>query len=195
MADFDTRFMSKTVEWPTPQELYLPLHDEFRFEMDVAATAENTKCPAFWTKEQDGLVQPWARRNWMNPPYGRDVPRWLARALDESKRGATTVCLIPARTNTGWFHALCLEAAEVRFVRGRPKFGDADHGLPLPLAVVIYRPRYYGVINERTFFKRDRLARYTPGVFRQTQYGVRLYAGRLRYEREREVWALLHKAG
>ena len=78
----------------------------------------------------------------MNPPYGRDVPRWLARALDESKRGATTVCLIPARTNTGWFHALCLEAAEVRFVRGRPKFGDADHGLPLPLAVVIYRPRY-----------------------------------------------------
>ena len=142
MADFDTRFMSKTVEWPTPQELYLPLHDEFRFEMDVAATAENTKCPAFWTKEQDGLVQPWARRNWMNPPYGRDVPRWLARALDESKRGATTVCLIPARTNTGWFHALCLEAAEVRFVRGRPKFGDADHGLPLPLAVVIYRPRY-----------------------------------------------------
>lgn len=84
MADFDTRFMSKTVEWPTPQELYLPLHDEFRFEMDVAATAENTKCPAFWTKEQDGLVQPWARRNWMNPPYGRDVPHGVFRAYDNA---------------------------------------------------------------------------------------------------------------
>jgi len=142
MADFDTRFKSNTVEWPTPPELYEPLNAEFGFDTDVAATAENAKCANYWTKEQDGLVQPWGRCNWMNPPYGRDVPRWLSRALDESRRGATTVCLIPARTNTGWFHELCLGAAEVRFVRGRPKFGDADHGLPLPLAVVIYRPRY-----------------------------------------------------
>ena len=142
MADFDTRFKSNTVEWPTPQELYLPLHAEFGFDFDVAATKENAKCANFLTKEQDGLLHPWGRCNWMNPPYGKDVPKWLKRALDESKHGATTVCLIPARTNTGWFHDLCLSAAEVRFVRGRPKFGDADHGLPLPLAVVIYRPRY-----------------------------------------------------
>lgn len=142
MADFDTRFKSKTVEWPTPLELFAPLNDEFGFDVDVAATAENAKCAKFWTKEDNGLVQPWGKRNWMNPPYGKDVPKWLARALDESKRGNTTVCLIPARTNTVWFHDLCLNEAEVRFVKGRPKFGDADHGLPLPLAVVIYRPRY-----------------------------------------------------
>lgn len=145
MADFDTRFKSKTVEWPTPDELFAPLDKEFAFDCDVAATAENAKCERYWTKEDDGLCKPWGKSNWMNPPYGRDVPKWLERAIDESKHGATTVCLIPARTNTAWFHELCIKQAEVRFVRGRPKFGDADHGLPLPLAVVIYRPRFGSV--------------------------------------------------
>lgn len=145
MADFDTRFKSNTVEWETPQSVFAPLHSEFRFTLDVAATVENAKCQRFWTKQDDGLLQPWDGVCWMNPPYGRDVPRWLERALSESRRGTTTVALIPARTNTGWFHDLCLAVAEVRFVRGRPKFGDSDHGLPLPLAVVVYRPRFGSV--------------------------------------------------
>ena len=145
MADFDTRFKSNTVEWATPADVFDPLNREFGFTMDVAATDENAKCPRYYTREDDGLAQPWDGVCWMNPPYGEDVPKWLARALDESKRGVTTVCLIPARTNTKWFHDLCLSVAEVRFVKGRPKFGDADHGLPLPLAVVVYRPRYGSV--------------------------------------------------
>lgn len=78
----------------------------------------------------------------MNPPYGRNLPQWLEKAIHESYRGVTTVCLIPARTNTIWFHELCFEQAEVRFVLGRPKFNAAEHGLPYPLAIVIYRPRY-----------------------------------------------------
>jgi len=142
MADFDTRFQSKTVEWPTPSEVFDPLHREFGFTLDVAATPENAKCDRFYTKEQDGLKQQWDGVVWMNPPYGKDVPKWLQKAIDEAHRGVTSVCLIPARTNTVWFHELCLKQGEVRFVKGRPKFGDADHGLPLPLAVVIYRPKF-----------------------------------------------------
>ncbi len=142
MSDFNTRFKSNTVEWPTPPETFDPLNAEFGFTMDVAATAENAKCEKFWTKEQDGLLQKWEGVCWMNPPYGSQVPKWLKKAIKETENGVTTVCLIPARTNTGWFHDLCLneKTAEVRFVRGRPKFGDATHGLPQPLAIVIYRP-------------------------------------------------------
>jgi phage N-6-adenine-methyltransferase len=146
MADFDNnRFQSKSVEWATPQQLFAVLNDEFGFTLDVAASRENAKCGRYFTAENDALRQSWDGTCWMNPPYGREVPRWLEKAIAESKRGVTTVCLIPARTNTGWFHELCFRQGEVRFVRGRPKFGDADHGLPFPLAVVIYRPRYQTV--------------------------------------------------
>lgn len=146
MADFDTRFKSNTVEWATPDDVFQPLDNEFGFTLDVASTHENAKCEQHFTQEDDGLSQQWDGVCWMNPPYGKDVPKWLKKALDESSRGVTTVCLIPARTNTKWFHELCLNKAEVRFVKGRPKFGDSNHGLPLPLAVVIYRPRY-GSVN------------------------------------------------
>ena len=140
MANFHTRFKSNTIEWETPDSLYHPLDCEFKFTLDVAATKANAKCNKFWTKEENGLIMPWDGVCWMNPPYGRDVPKWLKRASIEVKRGITIVALIPARTNTGWFHDLCLNIAEVRFIRGRPKFGDSDHGLPLPLAIVIYCP-------------------------------------------------------
>ena len=146
MADFDdNRFQSKSVEWATPDNVFGPLNDEFRFTLDVAACDSNAKCERYFTKEIDALTQDWDGVCWMNPPYGRDVPKWLQKAIDESMRGVTTVCLIPARTNTGWFHDLCFKQGEVRFVKGRPKFGDADHGLPFPLAVVIYRPRFQTV--------------------------------------------------
>lgn len=102
MADFDTRFKSNTVEWPTPPELYLPLHAEFGFDVDVAATAENAKCANYWTKEQDGLLQPWGKCNWMNPPYGKDVPKWLKRALQESK------IELPLMYRLGYDNANCI---------------------------------------------------------------------------------------
>ncbi len=146
MVDFDKRFISNTVEWETPPNLFNPLNDEFGFTLDVAATIENAKCEKFWTIQDDGLKMPWNGTCWLNPPYGRDVPKWLERALTESYHGTIIVALVPARTNTKWFHDLCLKVAEVRFVCGRPKFGDSDHGLPLPLAVIIYRPRFGMVI-------------------------------------------------
>lgn len=141
MARFEKKFESATVEWPTPQELFDELHSEFCFTTDVAATSENAKCDHYYTQEQDGLKQDWRGVCWMNPPYGRAMVEWLKKAIRETWNGTTTVCLIPARTNTAWWHDLCQKYGEVRFVRGRPKFGGADHGLPQPLAIVVFRGR------------------------------------------------------
>jgi phage N-6-adenine-methyltransferase len=132
---------SATVEWPTPQALFDELHAEFCFTTDVAATSENAKCEHYYTQEQDGLKQDWRGVCWMNPPYGRAMVEWLKKAIRETWNETTTVCLIPARTNTAWWHDLCQKYGEVRFVRGRPKFGGADHGLPQPLAIVVFRGR------------------------------------------------------
>ena len=144
MARLEKQFESATVEWPTPDSLWLPLHAEFGFTLDVCATPENAKCPRYFTREQDGLVQTWEGVVWMNPPYGRPMVAWLKKAIAEQARGVTTVALIPSRTNTGWWHDLVM-TGEVRFVRGRPKFGNATEGLPWPLAVVVWRAAGAGV--------------------------------------------------
>ena len=141
MARFEKKFESATVEWPTPQELFDELNAEFGFTTDVAATNDNAKCAHYYTQEQDGLKQDWRGGVWMNPPYGRAMVEWLKKAIRETWNETTTVCLIPARTNTAWWHDLCQKYGEVRFVRGRPKFGGADHGLPQPLAIVVFRGR------------------------------------------------------
>jgi site-specific DNA-methyltransferase (adenine-specific) len=139
LARLDKQFESATVEWPTPDTLWCPLNEEFGFTLDVAATNENTKCLQFFTKADDGLAQPWQGVCWMNPPYGRELSKWVKKAVEEQKNGVTTVCLIPARTNTGWWHDFVIPHAEVRFVRGRPKFGNANQGLPWPLAILIFK--------------------------------------------------------
>ena len=141
MARFEKKFESATVEWPTPQELFDELNAEFGFTTDVAATNDNAKCAHYYTQEQDGLKQDWRGVCWMNPPYGRAMVEWLKKAIRETWNETTTVCLIPARTNTAWWYDLCQKYGEVRFVRGRPKFGGADHGLPQPLAIVVFRGR------------------------------------------------------
>jgi phage N-6-adenine-methyltransferase len=138
MARLNKQFESATVEWPTPASLWNPLNDEFGFTLDVCATSENAKCLRYYTKEQDGLSQKWFGVCWMNPPYGREMVKWLKRANMERANGVTTVALIPSRTNTGWWHDIVM-VNEVRFVRGRPKFGKAKEGLPWPLAIVIFR--------------------------------------------------------
>lgn len=138
MARLEKQFESATVEWPTPDTLWKPLNDEFGFTLDVCATPENAKCARYFTKAQDGLAQEWQGVCWMNPPYGREMVGWLKRAEAEKANGVTTVALIPSRTNTGWWHDVVMKN-EVRFVRGRPKFGNADQGLPWPLAVIIFR--------------------------------------------------------
>jgi phage N-6-adenine-methyltransferase len=138
MAEFSGKFEPGRTDWETPDELFDPLNDEFGFTLDVCATPETAKCGRFFTKGDDGLSQSWAGEVcWMNPPF-RVQKQWVIKALEESKKGATVVMLLPTRTNTNWWHDYVMQG-EVRFLRGRPKFKGAEHGLPQPLAIVVFR--------------------------------------------------------
>jgi len=130
-------YSSDTDEWSTPQALFDELHAEFDFGLDVCATASVAKCPTFFSPEQDGLAQDWSGTCWMNPPYGATIGRWVEKAWESAKAGATVVCLVPARVDTGWWWDHC-RFGEVRFLRGRLRFGDALTGAPFPSAVVIF---------------------------------------------------------
>jgi phage N-6-adenine-methyltransferase len=112
-------FSSKTCLWETPQDFFDELDREFGFTLDVCALPENAKCQRYFTPDMDGLKQEWRGVCWMNPPYGREIGEWVRKAFESARRGATVVCLLPARTDTAWWHTYVMEATEVRFVRGR----------------------------------------------------------------------------
>ena len=108
--------------------------------MDVCALPDNAKCIQFFTPDMDGLAQPWEGVCWMNPPYGREIGKWVEKAYRSAKEaGATVVCLLPARVDTRWWHDFCAKG-EVHFVKGRLKFGGAKDSAPFPNAVVVFRP-------------------------------------------------------
>jgi len=133
-------FSSKTDLWETPADFFARLDEEFHFTLDVCALPENAKCRRFFTPEEDGLRQAWHGCCWMNPPYGRTIGAWMRKAWEESRRGATVVCLVPARTDTAWWHDYAAKG-EIRFLRGRLKFGHAKSSAPFPSAIVIFRPK------------------------------------------------------
>jgi phage N-6-adenine-methyltransferase len=134
-------FSSASPNWATPQAVFDALDHEFSFELDAAASPTNAKCRRFYTIDDDGLAQDWHGVVWLNPPYGRGICAWLKKAADSAEAGATVVCLIPARTDTAWWHDHVLaRAAEVRLVRGRLSFGDGSSPAPFPSAIVVYRP-------------------------------------------------------
>jgi phage N-6-adenine-methyltransferase len=151
-----TAASSATDEWATPTAYFQSLTGEFPFTLDVCALASSAKAPLWYgpdhtdATKQDGLVQDWAGDAgtgpvWMNPPYGRGIGVWMEKAVAESDKGATVVCLVPARTDTAWFQdtALARQAmgrAEIRFIRGRLKFGTAKDPAPFPNCLVIFRP-------------------------------------------------------
>ena len=135
-------FSSKTDLWETPKDLFDKLNNEFHFALDVCATPENAKCEEFYTKEQDGLKQPWKGTVWCNPPYGRQIGEWVRRAFLASVSGSTVVMLLPARTDTKWFHDYIYKRnnVEIRFIRGRLKFGGNKNSAPFPSMVVVFMP-------------------------------------------------------
>lgn len=135
-------FSSKTDLWETPQDLFDKLNNEFQFTLDVCATPENAKCDKFYTKEQDGLKHPWKGTVWCNPPHGRGIGQWVRRALFASVSGSTVVMLLPARTDTKWFHDYIYKRnnVEIRFIRGRLKFGGSKNSAPFPSMVVVFMP-------------------------------------------------------
>ena len=141
MTDLKACFSSKTDDWATPQDFYDKLDDEFHFTLDPCADEYNHKCDLFYTKEQNGLAQDWGGHVvFCNPPYGKEIASWVRYAYEQSRKpGTTVVMLIPARTDTRYFHDYIYGKAELRFVRGRLKFGDATSSAPFPSMVVVYR--------------------------------------------------------
>lgn len=127
---------SKSENWETPPQFFQALDAVFHFDLDVCALPENAKCSRYYTPEDDGLSQPWNGTVWCNPPYGRSIEEWVKKA---SESETTVVMLLPARTDTKWFHDYIYGKAEVRFIRGRLKFGRSKCNSPFPSMVVIFR--------------------------------------------------------
>lgn len=129
-------FSSATPEWATPQDFFDKWNVRYQFTLDVCADFTNAKCKRFFSKEDDGLSKSWAyERVWMNPPYGRTIGHWMRKAFEESK-SSLVVCLVPARTDTNWWHEYAMKG-EIIFIRGRLKFGGHQNSAPFPNAVVI----------------------------------------------------------
>lgn len=139
----DLMFSSEKDDWETPQDFFDALNAEFHFTVDVCANEQNHKCGHYYTKEQDGLSQEWDGVVWCNPPYGKEVYKWVEKASDSQANGATVVMLVAARTDTKWFHDYIYnhENVEVRFVKGRLKFGGSKNAAPFPSMVVVFRPK------------------------------------------------------
>lgn len=140
-------FSKASDEWSTPQDLFDLLDAEFHFGLDAAATAENSKCgSSYCDKIGDALeLVNWnyhaqGKPIWLNPPYSL-IGKFMAKAAHEAyHKGATVVCLIPSRTDTRYWHDYVMHAHELRFIRGRLKFGGANNGAPFPSCIVIFRP-------------------------------------------------------
>jgi len=135
-----TWFNANSIEYETPDKIFEPLALEFTPTLDVAATSKNAKCKKYFTAEDNGLTKDWDKVNWMNPPFGKVMKKWVIKAYEEYKKGNTTICLLPARTNTNWWHDYVIPNAEVRFIRGEVKFKGFERGLWMPMAIVIFKP-------------------------------------------------------
>jgi site-specific DNA-methyltransferase (adenine-specific) len=156
-------YSSKKMDWETPQDLFDKLNQEFNFVLDAAATEENAKCDAYMSNEDgdDSLTVSWHHHSaltscevgrgaiWLNPPYGRGIGVWVQKARRTSLQGTTVVCLLPSRTDVAWWHDYIWDrdndcpqgGVEVRFIKGRLKFGGSKNSAPFPSVVVIFHGR------------------------------------------------------
>lgn len=134
-------FSSASCEWGTPARLFEKLNSIFNFNLDPCATLENAKCKMYFTKNDDGLSKKWFGRVFCNPPYGRDISKWVNKAHDEFYCGncEAVVLLLPSRTDTRYFHDYILGKSEIIFLRGRLKFGNSKNSAPFPSLLAIYQ--------------------------------------------------------
>lgn len=131
-------FKSDTVVYSTPMSLFAPLQAEFNLTVDVCADRTNNKCDTYFTEQDDALKQDWVGNCWMNPPFSRNLKKWVQKARDDSKKfGGTKVCLVPVRSNTQWWEDIIVDA-EIRFIIGEVNFNNAERGLWLPLCILIF---------------------------------------------------------
>lgn len=122
-------FSSLRLDWKTPKAVYQILDAEFDFTFDP--------CPL--NPKQDGLEIEWGQTNFVNPPYGREIPKWVKKGFEEWKKGKTVVFLVPSRTDTRWWHNYCMKATEIRYIKGRLKFDDQKNPAPFPSAIIIFK--------------------------------------------------------
>ena len=144
MAVSQVLFSSESEEWATPQSLFNELDAEFHFNLDPCADESNHKCEKYFTKEIDGLLQDWqGYRVFCNPPYGKKIADWVKKCyMEGAKENTIIVLLIPARTDTKYFHDYIWHRSEIRFLKGRLKFGDSKTSAPFPSMIVIFRGAY-----------------------------------------------------
>lgn len=130
---------STSNQWETPHAFFNRLDAEFHFTLDAAASPENAKCGNYYTEQDNALRQIWRGVVWCNPPYGRVIGRFVEKGYKEAQlRQAIVVMLIPSRTDTRYWHDHVMKAKEIRFVKGRLKFGDSSNSAPFPSAVVVF---------------------------------------------------------
>jgi phage N-6-adenine-methyltransferase len=125
----------------TPMWFFNKLNEIFNFQLDVCATKENAKCFQYISEEQDGLVTPWEKVNWCNPPYSHgQLIKWLKKAAEEQKLGNTTVVLVPGDTSTKWYQdgILKQDRVSVQPVYQRLKFDNAGSGAKFASHIVIF---------------------------------------------------------
>ncbi len=131
-------FSSERQDWQTPQSFFDHWDDKYGFDLDAAASFDNRKCDRYFDEEDDALSQPWEGTVWCNPPYSNQIGKWIRKGYEEAQKGATVVMLVPARTDTRWWHEYVMRAAEIWFVKGRLRFGGSAANAPFPSAVVVF---------------------------------------------------------
>ena len=185
-------FSSEQEDWSTPRWFFRKLDKEFGFELDGAASAKNALCDVFYTKEDNSLLKDWGKRKvWLNPPYGRILWAFMQKARMAAEAGATVCALVPARTDTDWFHEYVFGYAEIRLVRGRLYFGGSENAAPFPSMACIFRPE-----KSETLFGEVIVAGDVDMTLDAPEFGRvegRLYAGDLTVVGEREGFNLVRK--
>lgn len=127
-------FTSLRTDWKTPRALYQALDAEFHFDYDP--------CPV--KPKTDGLKGNWRSANFVNPPYGKEITKWIQKGYEENLKGKTIVFLLPSRTDTAWWHDYIMKADEIRFIRGRLKFDDQKNSAPFPSVIAVFKHKNYG---------------------------------------------------
>tara|TARA_R100001460_G_scaffold48618_3_gene86666 strand:+ start:107 stop:610 length:504 start_codon:yes stop_codon:yes gene_type:complete len=139
----DKLFSSAKQDWATPWSLFNVLNDEFGFALDAAASSDNAKCATYLTEDDDALNVSWSelvgnKPIWLNPPYGREIGKWIKKACLESRKGSTVVCLTFCRSDTQWWHNWAMKSAEIRLIPGRITFEGATSSAPAPSCLLIF---------------------------------------------------------
>jgi site-specific DNA-methyltransferase (adenine-specific) len=139
-------FSSDRMDWPTPKFLFRALDAEFHFTLDACASKRNAKCKKFFTIKDNGLSKKWRGNVWVNPPYGREISKWVKKARRQVRKGYAdvVVCLVPVRTDSMWWHENCMRASEVRLLDQRLEFEGSTNKAPFPTALIIFRRGHKG---------------------------------------------------